>query len=106
MLHAVSTLLLLSVFAPRSPSGLCLPSAAFPEAPPCLAIAGANEVLAPAGCFSPQDRVPESRPAVGNNPQGKAGGPGQPAPEPAAFLLVGTGLLGLALSRRWRRRLP
>ena len=29
--------------------------------------------------------------------------PGQPSPEPGAFLLVGTGLLGLALTRRWRR---
>lgn len=118
MLYAVSILALLASLPAESST----PERAAPrelrtlEAP---ASSGVSHAWAANEADGPQD-APASRPAspaqpVGGSLAGAQGGqqgtvtpnqqkpPGAPAPEPAAFFLVGTGLLGLALTRRRKK---
>ena len=91
MLYAVWTALTIAVAPPPGVDG-------DPTAPPAI------HVLVPA----PENQDPiashaESAPQPGAAQNPNDGGQASSVPEPSTLLLVGTGLLGLAISRRWRR---
>ena len=91
MLYAVWTALTIAVAPPPGVDGV-------PTAPPAI------HVLVPV----PENQDPiashaESAPQPGSAQSPNDGGNASAVPEPSTLLLVGTGLLGLAISRRWRR---
>lgn len=49
-------------------------------------------------------KAPLSAPGNGSAPVGDPAGTAAPVPEPSALFLVGTGLLGVAITSRLRRR--
>jgi hypothetical protein len=71
--------------------------------------ASARSVFPVADVASPQDKPASDAPlgvVDGGAPGGSEDSPGAPVPEPGTLFLVGSGLVGLAVSsRRWRRAL-
>ncbi|MFY9344890.1 MAG: PEP-CTERM sorting domain-containing protein [Planctomycetota bacterium] len=60
-------------------------------------------VLGPAFAQAPNGR-PAANPTAAPRADSGGGEGSAPIPEPSTLLLVGTGLLGVALTARWRRR--
>ena len=91
MLHAVWTALMFAVAPPPGVDEL-------PTAPPatCLLVSMPENQDPTAS----RAETPGIKAAAIKN---KDGGGASAVPEPSTLLLVGTGLLGLAITRRWRR---